>query len=130
MKRPPTVIVVDDLPLFRRAVREAVESWGGRVVAEAENGRLALHQYANHNPDLVFMDIMMPEMDGIESLKWLRQYDPDARVIMCSSVKDSELIFQAIRLGAIDFVPKPFTEARIAQAISLALDPDESGSSA
>ncbi|AFG37143.1 response regulator [Spirochaeta africana] len=120
MQQPPTVLLVDDIPLFRQAIRDAVESWGARVVAEAANGREALSRYAEYRPDLVFLDIMMPEMDGIEALRWLRRYDPDARVIMCSSIKDSQMIYAAIRLGALDFVPKPFTGARIAEALSLA----------
>ncbi|GAB6089506.1 response regulator [Spirochaeta dissipatitropha] len=118
----PTVLIVDDLPLFRSAVRKAVERFGAKVLDEAENGRQALYRYAELRPDVVFMDITMPKMDGITSLRWLKRYDPDACVIMCSSIRDSEMIFQAIRLGAVDFVPKPFTDDRIAEALTAAMD--------
>lgn len=113
----PSVMIVDDLPVFRHAIREAVERYGAHVVTEAENGRKALYRYAEYSPDLVFLDITMPVMDGIETLRWLKRFDPAVKVVMCSSVKDSDMIFEAIRLGAMDFVPKPFTEDRIAAAI-------------
>ncbi len=122
----PRVLVVDDVPLFRQAVREAVEKAGGDVVAEAENGRQALYAYVESSPDIVFLDIMMPKMDGIAALRFLRKYNPDARVIMCSSVRDSEMIFSAIQLGAMDFVPKPFTDERIASAMWRAWQFDQS----
>ncbi|THB64525.1 MAG: response regulator [Spirochaetaceae bacterium] len=121
MSEHPKVLVVDDLAMFRQAVAEAVERAGGEVLGFAENGRQAIYRYVELKPDVVFMDIMMPEMDGISALTVIRKYDADARVVMCSSVKDSEMIYRAVRQGALDFVPKPFSDERIAEAMRLAL---------
>ncbi|MFP4643262.1 MAG: response regulator [Spirochaetales bacterium] len=111
------VLVVDDLPFMRQALREAIESAKMQCVGEAANGRAALDMYHRTRPDVVVLDITMPEMDGIEALERLMNMDPDARVVMCSAIDEEAMIIRAIQLGARDFVVKPFRASRIANAV-------------
>lgn len=111
------VLVVDDLPFMRQAVRDAIESAGMECVAEGANGRAALELYRSVSPDVVVLDITMPEMDGIEALERLMKVDPGARVVMCSALDEEAMIIRAIQLGAKDFVVKPFRPSRIANAV-------------
>jgi two-component system, chemotaxis family, chemotaxis protein CheY len=87
------------------------------VAAEAENGREGLALYQENRPDLVILDIAMPVMDGISALERLMRRDPSARVIMCSALGEQEMIIRAIRLGAKDFIVKPFQPERIISAV-------------
>ncbi len=112
----PSVLIVDDVELMRAAVREALEPAGFRIAGEAADGRQALKQYRRLNPDLVVLDITMPEMDGISVLRRLRRRNPACRVLMCSALSDQSMILQAVRLGAADYVVKPFQEERLRSA--------------
>jgi two-component system chemotaxis response regulator CheY len=94
------------------------------VVAEADNGRLALKKYLLSQPDVVLLDIAMPVMDGISTLRRLRQLDPKARVIMCSALGEQAMIVRAIQLGARDFVVKPFRPERVVSAVRRVLESD------
>jgi two-component system chemotaxis response regulator CheY len=118
------LLLVDDLPFMRSLLTDIVVGAGWRVVAEAENGRQALQKYQMSNPDVVLLDIAMPEMDGIVTLKRLRQIDRHARVIMCSALGEQAMIVRAIQLGARDFVIKPFQEERILSAVRKVLESD------
>lgn len=89
----------------------------GHEVLEANNGLQALEVYEAHKPDLVFMDITMPEMDGIEALKRLRALDPEARVVMCTALGQQSMVIEAVKSGAKDFIVKPFQPERVLQAV-------------
>ncbi len=116
-----SVLVVDDLPFMRTLIKEILDDAGFRVAAEAENGRNALVAYVATEPDLVLLDIEMPIMDGITALTKIKTFDPRARVVMCSALGEQEMIVRAIRLGATDFVVKPFKRERVVSALTKAL---------
>lgn len=116
-----SILVVDDLPFMRTLIREILTDAGFRVAAEAENGRAALAAYLAAEPDIVLLDIEMPIMDGITTLMKLKRLDPRVRVIMCSALGEREMIVRAIRLGATDFVVKPFKRERVVGAVTKAL---------
>lgn len=120
----PRVLLVDDLPFMRSLLSDILRDAGMRVAAQAENGRDALKAYLSSEPDLVLLDIAMPEMDGITALRKLRQLDPRARVIMCSALGEQQMIVRAIQLGARDFVVKPFRPERVVSAITRVLEAD------
>jgi len=120
----PRVLLVDDLPFMRSLLSDILTDAGMQVAAQAENGRDALTAYLASSPDIVLLDIVMPEMDGITALRRLRRLDPDARVVMCSSLGEQEMIVRAIQLGARDFVVKPFHPERVVSAITRVLEVD------
>lgn len=90
-------------------------------MAEAENGAQAVEKYKEHSPDLVTMDITMPEMDGISALKEIKQIDAQARIIMCSAMGQQSMVIDAIQAGAKDFIVKPFQADRVLEAINKTL---------
>lgn len=114
------VILVDDLSFMRDAIRHILEKSNMDVLGEAENGREAVEMYMELEPDIVLMDITMPVMDGLESLERIKQYDPEAKVIMCSALGQQKYLIKSIQLGARDFILKPFLPERIISAISKA----------
>ncbi|TVQ21460.1 MAG: response regulator [Spirochaetaceae bacterium] len=118
------VLVVDDLQFMRELLCGILSDAGADVVAEAEDGRAALRRFLVHEPDVVLLDIAMPVMDGITTLRKIRMLEPRARVIMCSALGEQQLIVRAIQLGARDFVVKPFTPQRVVSAISKVLAAD------
>lgn len=91
------------------------------MVGEAENGLVALEKYKELNPDLVTMDITMPEMDGITAVREIRKIDPGAKIIMCSAMGQQAMVIDAIQAGARDFVVKPFQPERVVEAVSKAI---------
>ena len=118
------VLLVDDLPFIRSLLTDILRDAGMAVVAEADNGQLALKRYLLSQPDVVLLDIAMPVMDGISTLRRLRQLDPKARVIMCSALGEQAMIVRAIQLGARDFVVKPFRAERVVSAVRRVLESD------
>ena len=114
------ILIVDDLSFMRDAIRSILERSGSNIIGEAENGREAFNIYRNEKPDIVLMDITMPVMDGLESLRVIRKYDPSAKVIMCSAIGQQKYLIRAIQLGARDFILKPFQPERIMSAIQKA----------
>jgi two-component system, chemotaxis family, chemotaxis protein CheY len=120
----PSVLVVDDLPFMQSLLSTILRNAGMRVAARAENGRDALTAYLASEPDVVLLDIVMPEMDGLTALRKLRQLDPSARVVMCSALGEQSLIVKAIQLGARDFVIKPFRPERVLSAVTRVLEVD------
>ena len=101
------ILVVDDAMFMRAAVKKTVEEAGHSVVAEAGNGKQAIEQYSLSSPDLVLMDITMPDMDGIEATKQIMAIDPKARIVMVSAMGQMEMVVRAINAGAKDFIVKP-----------------------
>lgn len=102
------LMIVDDALIMRMKIREIATRAGWNVVAEAPNGVEALRLFNEHQPDLVTLDMVMPEMDGLQTLKAIRQVCPEARVVMVSAVNQKEKLRECIAEGAMDFVVKPF----------------------
>lgn len=112
------VLVVDDAAFMRMAIRKVLERNGFEVIAEAENGVVGLERYKECKPDLVTMDITMPEMTGIEALKEIRKYDGQAKVVMVSAMGQEGLVREAILSGAKSFIVKPYKEDHIIQTLN------------
>ena len=112
------VLIVDDAAFMRMMIKDILEKNGYDVVAEANNGIKAVEMYKREKPDIVTMDITMPDMDGIEAVKAIREFDPSAKIIMCSAMGQQSMVMDAIRAGAKDFVVKPFQPDRVLEAIS------------
>lgn len=115
------VLVVDDAAFMRMMIKDILTKNGYVVVGEANDGNEAVERYKELSPDLVTMDITMPEKDGITALKEIKQLDPSAKVIMCSAMGQQAMVIDAIQAGAKDFVVKPFQADRVIDAISKTL---------
>lgn len=111
------LLVVDDAAFMRMTIKKMVEAHGHTVVAEAENGVEAVRKFAETKPDIVLLDITMPEMDGVSALKRIKEVEPAAKVIICSAMGQQAMVAQTIQGGAKDFVVKPFEESRLIAAI-------------
>lgn len=112
------VLVVDDAAFMRLAIRTILEKNGFQVVGEAENGLIGFQKYKELKPDIVTMDITMPEMSGIESLKTIKKFDPDAKVVMVSAMGQDALVRESIMSGAKSFIVKPFKEEHVIQTLN------------
>ena len=115
------VLIVDDALFMRAMLRDIFESAGWQVVAEAENGEQAIAEYKTHQPDLVTMDVVMPEMGGIPALEKILNDDPAACIIVCSALGQKKLILDAINAGAKDFIVKPFRSAQVLEVVNRAI---------
>ena len=111
-----TILVVDDAAFMRMMIRDILAK-EGYVIHEAVNGRDAIEKYGEIQPDLVTMDITMPEMDGIASLREIRAGDPDARILMVSAMGQQKMIVEALEAGALDFLVKPFQPAKVLETV-------------
>jgi two-component system, chemotaxis family, chemotaxis protein CheY len=111
------VLIVDDAAFMRMMIKDILEKNGFSVVGEANNGIKAVELYKQEKPDVVTMDITMPDMDGIEAVKAIKAFDPAAKVIMCSAMGQQSMVMDAIRAGARDFIVKPFQADRVLEAI-------------
>jgi len=116
------VLIVDDAAFMRMMIKDILEKNGYEVVGEAQNGVEAVEKYEELSPDLVTMDITMPEMDGIEALKKIQEINPEATVIMCSAMGQQAMVIDAIQAGAKDFIVKPFQAERVLEAVKKALE--------
>lgn len=112
------ILVVDDAMFMRTVLKGVLEEGGHTVVGEAENGDVAVKKYKDLKPDLVTMDITMPDKDGIAALKEIRDFDPNAKVIMCSAMGQQAMVVDAIKSGAKDFCVKPFDKERVLESIA------------
>ena len=115
------VLIVDDAAFMRMMVKDILSKNGYEIAGEAENGLMAVEKYRELKPDLVTMDITMPEMDGIAAVKEIKAFDPDAKVIMCSAMGQQSMVIDAIQAGAKDFIVKPFQPERVLEAVSKVL---------
>jgi len=113
-----TIMIVDDSTFMRRMLREIVTRNGYDVVAEAQNGKIAVEQYKLNKPDIVTMDVTMTEMNGLEALQKILEFDPDANVVMVSSMSQEIIVRDAIVVGAKGFIVKPFEEKQIITAFA------------
>ena len=115
------VLVVDDAAFMRMMVKDILSKNGYEVVGEAENGMKAVEKFAELRPDLVTMDITMPEMDGISAVKAIIKIDPKAKIVMCSAMGQQAMVIEAIQAGARDFIVKPFQADRVLEAVRKAV---------
>ncbi len=116
------VLVVDDAAFMRKLLSDALASGGHEVVGEAGNGSEAVVRYQELRPELTTLDITMPEKDGLSALAEIMSIDPGAKVVMCSALGQETKVLEAVKLGAKDFVVKPFQPARVLEAVGKALD--------
>ena len=111
------IMVVDDAAFMRMMVKNALAQGGYTDVCEAADGSEAVQMYAEQKPQLVLMDITMPNMDGLEALKKIRENDGNAQVVMCSAMGQESMVIEAIKAGAKDFIVKPFKPERILSTV-------------
>lgn len=111
------ILVVDDAAFMRMMIKDILTKNGYNVVGEAENGQKGIEKYTELKPDLVLMDITMPEMDGIQALKGIKAVDKGALVIMCSAMGQQAMVIESIQAGASDFIVKPFQADRVIEAV-------------
>ncbi len=116
-----TVLICDDAIFMRTMVGDILTQAGFDVVGEAETGIQAVERYKELRPDLVTMDIVMPDMGGIDAVREITKHDPQARILMCSAMGQQALVVEAIQAGAKDFVVKPFQPARVLEAVNRVL---------
>ncbi|HEU4628874.1 MAG TPA: response regulator [Gemmatimonadaceae bacterium] len=116
-----TVLICDDAIFMRTLVSDILQQAGFDVIGEAETGSQAVEQYKRLRPDLVTMDIVMPDLGGIDAVREITAFDPDAKVLMCSAMGQQALVVEAIQAGAKDFVVKPFQASRVLEAVQRVL---------
>ncbi len=112
------ILIVDDAAFMRMMIRDILLKNGFEVVAEAENGLRAIEKYKEVNPDLVIMDITMPELSGIDAVKEIKKIDSAAKIIMCSAMGQQAMVIESIQAGAVDFIVKPFQAERVVEAVN------------
>ena len=111
------ILICDDAAFMRMMIKDILTKNGYNIVGEAENGAKAVEKYNELKPDLVLMDITMPQMDGIEALKKIKASDPNASIIMCSAMGQQAMVIESIQSGAKDFIVKPFQADRVLEAV-------------
>ncbi len=114
---PSRILIVDDASFMRMMLRNILTSHGYEIVGEAENGRVAIEAYQRLKPDITLVDLIMPEMGGIEAVKKIIEVDARARVIICSAMGQQALVVEAMQAGARDFIIKPFQPTSVIEAI-------------
>lgn len=112
------ILLVDDAAFMRMMIKDTLTKNGYTSIIEAADGEQAVEQYTNEKPALVIMDITMPNKTGIEALKDIKAIDPSAKIVMCSAMGQESMVVEAIKLGALDFIVKPFKPDRILQTVS------------
>jgi two-component system chemotaxis response regulator CheY len=115
------VLVCDDAIFMRTMIGDILTSAGYEVIGEAETGLQAIERYRDLRPDLVTMDIVMPDMGGIDAVREIVKEDPNAKILMCSAMGQQALVVEAIQAGAKDFVVKPFQPSRVLEAVQRVL---------
>ena len=116
------ILICDDAACMRMMIKDILTKNGYTVAGEAENGVKAVEKYSEVKPDLVLMDITMPEMDGIQALKKIKELDPGAVVVMCSAMGQQAMVIESIQAGAKDFIVKPFQADRVLEAVKKAVN--------
>ncbi len=115
------IMLVDDAKVIRLMLTRILTEAGYEIAGEASTGKEAVEKYQQIKPDLVMMDITMPEMSGIEAVKEIKKIDPKARVIICSAMGQKYLVLEAIEAGALNYIVKPFEPAKVLTAVAAAL---------
>ena len=111
------ILIADDAAFMRTVLKEMLTKGGFEVCGEAANGLEAIEKYKELKPDIVTLDITMPELDGMGALKEIRAYDPNANIVMCSAMGQKTFVLDAIKSGAKDFIVKPFQASRVLETI-------------
>lgn len=111
------ILVVDDAAFMRMMIKDILTKNGYEIAGEAENGAKAIEKYKDLLPDLVIMDITMPEVDGIVAVKEIKKLNLDAKIIMCSAMGQQAMVIESIQAGARDFIVKPFQAERVLEAV-------------
>ncbi|MDQ2085883.1 response regulator [Herbivorax sp. ANBcel31] len=111
------VLIVDDAAFMRMMIKDILSKNDYEVVGEAENGAKAIEKFKELTPDLVIMDITMPEVDGIAAVKEIKKIDGDSKIIMCSAMGQQAMVIESIQAGARDFIVKPFQAERVVEAV-------------
>ncbi len=112
-----SILICDDAAFMRMMIKDILTKNGYDIAGEAENGAVAVDKYSETKPDLVMMDITMPEKDGIQALKEIRAKDGGANIIMCSAMGQQAMVIESIQAGAKDFIVKPFQADRVLEAV-------------
>ncbi len=115
------ILVVDDAAFMRMMIKDTLVKLGYAEIDEAGDGVIAVEKFQTGAPDLVIMAITMPNKDGIQALREIKQLDAAAKVVMCSAMGQEAMVVEAIKLGALDFIVKPFKPDRIAKAVKMVL---------
>ena len=121
------LLIADDSTIIRKVIEKNLQSLGLEICASVDNGKKAVDAYRKMKPDLVTMDITMPQMDGMSALKEIMSIDPDAHVLIISALKDSNTGIEALKLGAAGYLPKPFTPDQLVEEIALLIGEIEEG---
>ena len=116
------ILICDDAAFMRMMIKDILVKNGYNIAGEAENGVKAVEKYQETKPDLVLMDITMPEMDGIQALKKIKAIDANASVVMCSAMGQQAMVIESIQYGARDFIVKPFQPDRVIEAVKKAVE--------
>ena len=115
------ILIVDDSKIVRRNLNTILSKAGHEIIAEAENGMQAYHEYTKYKPDLVTMDITMPLLDGVRAVKKIITADPDAKIIMVSAIDQKNMVISAIQMGAKHYILKPFEADKVIAAVDAVL---------
>ena len=115
---PRTILIVDDAIIIREMIKDATIEAGWQVVGEAQNGQEAIDKYVELNPDVVTLDMVMPEFDGIHALEGIMRHDSQANILVVSALEQKETLKKAFQLGATDFVVKPFDVQHVVKAVN------------
>jgi len=114
---PGTLLITDDAMIIREMIKDAVQPAGWSVVGEAANGQQAIERYLDLRPDVVTLDLVMPEFDGLYALRGIRAADPEARILVLSALDQTRVLKEAFALGASDFICKPFEREALLQTL-------------
>lgn len=115
------ILIVDDATFMRMMLKDILKKNGFEIAGEVENGLRAVECYKEISPDLVLMDITMPELDGISAVRQIKDQDPNAKIIMCSAMGQQSMVLESIQAGARDFIIKPFQAERVIEAVNKCL---------
>jgi two-component system chemotaxis response regulator CheY len=116
------ILIVDDAMFMRKLLSDILQKAGYEVVAEASNGEEAYHKYKEHMPDLVTMDITMPDVNGIEGVKMITEKFPDAKILMCSAMGQEGMVIDSVKAGAKGFIVKPFVGDKVIAEVQKLID--------
>ncbi|MGD9568620.1 MAG: response regulator [Sedimentibacter sp.] len=111
------ILIVDDAAFMRMMIKDTLKKNGYEDLIEAADGEIAVQTYSTEKPDLVIMDITMPNKNGLDALKEIKQMDPNAKIVMCSAMGQESMVVEAIRSGAKDFIVKPFKADRVLKTV-------------
>ena len=118
------IMIVDDAEFMRMVIRDILVKQGHEVAAEVADGECAIQKYQEVKPDLVLMDIILPDMEGTKTLQKLLDLDPEAKVVMCSSLGQKAVVMESIKIGAKDFIVKPFEPDKVLEVVKKVIGPD------